>query len=37
MLHINKLLKWAIPALFMVVLLINYFTAVGIILPATQS
>lgn len=37
MLSYHKLLKWATPALFMLVLLLNYFTSFGIILPFSQS
>ncbi len=33
----QKLLKWATPALFVLVLLLNYFTALGILLPYSQS
>lgn len=37
MLSYQKILKWATPALFMLVLLLNYFTSIGFILPYTQS
>lgn len=37
MLTNHKILKWATPALFVLVLLLNYFTSFGIIFPYSQA
>ena len=37
MANYNKLLKWAVPGLFLIVLLVNYLTSFGIMAPYTQA